>query len=73
MQNGITLSNPRKAIFTAFVVALATGVAVPHARAAEAFPLKPIRMIVPFSPGGTYDMLARILGQKMSEQWGQQV
>ena len=30
-------------------------------------------MIVPFSPGGTSDTLARILGQKMTEQWGQQV
>jgi tripartite-type tricarboxylate transporter receptor subunit TctC len=30
-------------------------------------------MIVPFSPGGTSDTLARILGQKMTEAWGQQV
>ncbi len=41
--------------------------------AAEAYPSKPIRMIVPFSPGGTSDTLARILGQKMTEQWGQQI
>lgn len=43
------------------------------ARGAETYPAKPIRMIVPFSPGGTSDTLARILGQKISEQWGQQV
>jgi tripartite-type tricarboxylate transporter receptor subunit TctC len=43
------------------------------AHAAEAYPTKPIRMIVPFSPGGTSDTLARILGQKMTEQWGQQI
>ena len=30
-------------------------------------------MIVPFSPGGTSDTLARILGQKMTESWGQQI
>jgi tripartite-type tricarboxylate transporter receptor subunit TctC len=35
--------------------------------------VKPIRMVVPFSPGGTSDTLARILGQKFTEAWGQQV
>lgn len=39
----------------------------------ETYPNRPIRMIVPFSPGGTSDTLARILGQKMTEAWGQQV
>ena len=43
------------------------------ALAQTAYPIKPIRMIVPFSPGGTSDTLARILGQKMTEAWGQQV
>jgi tripartite-type tricarboxylate transporter receptor subunit TctC len=43
------------------------------AQAAQDYPTKPIRMIVPFSPGGTSDTLARILGQKMTESWGQQV
>jgi tripartite-type tricarboxylate transporter receptor subunit TctC len=40
---------------------------------AQPYPSKPIRMIVPFSPGGTSDTLARILGQKMTEAWSQQV
>jgi tripartite-type tricarboxylate transporter receptor subunit TctC len=44
-----------------------------QALAADVYPGKPIRMIVPFSPGGTSDTLARILGQKMTEQWNQQV
>lgn len=43
------------------------------AAAAPGYPSRPIRMIVPFSPGGTSDTLARILGQKMTEAWGQQV
>jgi len=47
--------------------------AMPGAVAAQAYPIKPIRMIVPWSPGGTSDTIARILGQKMTEQWGQQV
>ena len=38
--------------------------AIPAAIAAESYPSKPIRMIVPFSPGGTSGTPARILGQK---------
>ena len=37
------------------------------------YPAKPIRMVVPFPPGGTSDTLARILGQKITEAWGRQV
>jgi tripartite-type tricarboxylate transporter receptor subunit TctC len=40
---------------------------------AQPFPNKPIRIIVPYTAGGTTDMLARTLGQKMSEKWGQPV
>ena len=43
------------------------------AQAAETYPSRPIRMIVPFSAGGTSDTMARILGQKLTESWGQQV
>ena len=37
------------------------------------YPNRPIRMIVPWNPGGTSDTIARILGNKMTEHWGQQV
>jgi tripartite-type tricarboxylate transporter receptor subunit TctC len=40
---------------------------------AENFPARPIRMLVPFSPGSATDFFARAIGQKMSENWGQQV
>ena len=40
---------------------------------AQAYPNKPIRMLVGFSAGSTTDVLARTLGQKMSEAWGQQL
>ena len=46
---------------------------MPAVAVAQAYPTKPIRMIVPWSPGGTSDTIARILGQKMTEAWGQQV
>ena len=43
------------------------------AGAQERFPDKPVRFIVPFPPGGGTDALARILGAKLGELWGQQV
>jgi tripartite-type tricarboxylate transporter receptor subunit TctC len=44
------------------------------AQAAQpAFPAKPIRIIVAYPPGGATDILARLVGQKMTETWGQPV
>ena len=37
------------------------------------YPAKPVRMIVPFAPGGTTDVIARIIGQKLTDTLGQQV
>ena len=41
--------------------------------AAQAFPARPLRMVVPFAPGGIADLSARIVGQKMGELFGQAV
>ncbi|MBL8385115.1 MAG: tripartite tricarboxylate transporter substrate binding protein [Burkholderiales bacterium] len=40
---------------------------------AQAYPAKPIRFIVPWAPGGSTDVLARIIAQKMQESWSQPV
>ena len=40
---------------------------------AQAYPVKPIRMVVHFPPGGPTDLVARAVGQKFTEAWGQQV
>lgn len=56
------------------VMALAAPVAMSQERpAADNYPVKPIRFIVPYAPGGPTDILARIIGQKLTESWGQQV
>ena len=46
---------------------------LPLVAAAQSFPTRPIRMIVPYAPGGATDVLARPIGQKLSEQIGQPV
>jgi tripartite-type tricarboxylate transporter receptor subunit TctC len=53
------------------IAAFATTMA--HAQGAANYPTKPIRYIVGYTPGGTADMLARAVGQKLTEVWGQQV
>jgi len=50
------------------------GLAVPATDAvAQSFPSRPMRMIIPFPPGGSNDILGRLLAQKMSENMGQNV
>jgi tripartite-type tricarboxylate transporter receptor subunit TctC len=47
--------------------------AMAAAHAADAFPTRPVRMVVPFPVAGATDILARVVSQKLSEPWGQQV
>ena len=50
--------------------AVAQGAAAPSP---QPYPTKPVRLIVPFPPGGGVDATARVLGQKLTEAWRQQV
>ncbi len=61
------MRNTFKFAFTSSLLTLAMGAAF-----AQAYPNKPVKLIVPFAPGGFTDVVARILGQKLSVAMGQQ-
>ena len=56
----------RSALGIALILAAACSVA-------DTYPNQPVKLIVPFAPGGTTDILARVFAQKMSDAWGQPV
>ena len=63
----------RRMLLAALAASLAVVVAVPPAALAQtAVPTRPIRIVVPFPPGGTTDILERAAAQKMTEAWKEQ-
>jgi tripartite-type tricarboxylate transporter receptor subunit TctC len=60
-----------KAALAFCVAALAT--ALPGLATAQPYPAKPIKIVVPFAVGGIADTFARVIGQKLTDAWGQPV
>jgi len=63
----------RYARVIASVVALLSLLALPIEATAQSYPSGPMRIVVPFTPGGGTDILARLIAQKVNESWGQPV
>jgi tripartite-type tricarboxylate transporter receptor subunit TctC len=55
------------------MTALLSALAAVMPAAAQNYPTRPIRVIIPYPPGGTSDILTRLIGAKLTESWGQQV
>lgn len=55
------------------LLGLAAAACLPLVALAQAYPSKPITLLVPFPPGGPTDLVARVLAKKMSEQMGQSI
>jgi tripartite-type tricarboxylate transporter receptor subunit TctC len=56
-----------------FMAALLCAVIGSGQSSAQTYPARPVRLIVPFGAGGPTDVIARLVAQKLSERWGQQV
>jgi len=60
-------------VIAALLAASITASAAAEEQSAAGFPNRPVRLIVPFPAGGPSDIVARLIGQRMSEDWGQPV
>jgi tripartite-type tricarboxylate transporter receptor subunit TctC len=68
----LKLSLTRRELLTASCAAMAAPLAIGRASAQASYPVRPVRVIVPYPPAGGADTVSRILFQKLSDMWGQQ-
>jgi len=71
-KNGIARQVLRGLLMMAMLAA-ASGTGAQQAKSSENFPTRAVRWVVPFTPGASNDVIARLLSQTLTEMWGQQV
>lgn len=64
---------PTRRLASLALATLALSAALPLAAQTAGYPARPVKLIVPFPPGGPVDTVARVVAQRLSELWGQQV
>ena len=62
-----------KAMWLALSLFCASACIAAETSESESFPSKPIRWVVPFTPGASTDLIARVIGQRLTEIWGKQI
>jgi len=68
------MTSPRRfLVFLAGLAAAGILAFAPVSANAQAFPAKPVKLVIPFPPGGSLDNVGRLLAQKISESWGQPI
>ncbi len=67
---GKKMSRPSCCFSAAALVALASW---PSIAGSQQFPERPVRMIVPYPPGGGSDLVARLIGKELADKWGKSV
>ena len=67
------INRKRRIVATLAAVAWSLAIASPAAHAQGAYPNRPVKMVVPYPPGGSVDPVARLVAEKLGALWGQQV
>lgn len=71
-RNRVT-ANPAAAVMAAALALVAGLPAFPASGETAAYPSRPIKLVVPFPPGGPLDVIGRLIAQRLTEAWGQSV